>query len=53
MAKKITKNNKEIGKVLIDGEYPFAVFKINDINFSLDQIYECSTSKVKIIKTEI
>ena len=49
----ITKNNKEIGKVLIDGEYPFAVFKINDINFSLDQIYECSTSKVKIIKTEI
>ena len=49
----ITKNNKEIGKVLIDGEYPFAVFKINDINFSLDQIYECSTSKVKIIKKEI
>ena len=49
----ITKNNKEIGKVLIDGEYPFAVFKINDINFSLDQIYDCSTSKVKIIKTEI
>ena len=49
----ITKNNKEIGKVLIDGDYPFAVFKINDINFSLDQIYECSTSKVKIIKTEI
>ena len=49
----ITKNNKEIGKVLIDGEYPFAVFKINDINFSLDQIYECSTSKVKIVKTEI
>ena len=49
----ITKNNKEIGKVLIDGEYPFAVFKIYDINFSLDQIYECSTSKVKIVKTEI
>ena len=49
----ITKNNKEIGKVLIDGEYPFAVFKINDVNFSLDQIYECSMSKVKIIKKEI
>ena len=46
----ITKNNKEVGKVLIDGDYPFAIFKINDSEFNIDDTYDCKTSKIKIIK---
>jgi folate-binding protein YgfZ len=32
---KITSNNEEVGKVIIDGEFPFAVIKINKENKSL------------------
>ena len=49
----ITKNNKEVGKVLIDGRYPFAVFKLNEINLKFDEIYECNSSKIKIIQTDM
>ena len=46
----ITMNNKEIGKVLIDGKYPFGVFRINSKDFSIDQNFKCNKLKIKIVK---
>ena len=46
---KIYNNNTEIGKILIDGEYPFALVKYLDKNFSRDKIYEINNSTFKII----
>ena len=45
---KIYNNDVEIGRVLIDKEYPFAVIKFNDKNFDKDKIYETSSGKLKI-----
>ena len=45
---KIYNNDVEIGKVLIDKEYPFAIIKFNDKNFDKDKIYETSNGKLKI-----
>ena len=45
---KIYNNDVEIGKVLIDKEYPFAIIKFNDKNFDKDKIYETSNGKFKI-----
>ena len=46
---KIYNNEVEIGKVLIDKEYPFAIIKFNDKNFDKDKIYETSSGKLKIL----
>ena len=46
---KIYNNEVEIGKVLIDKEYPFAIIKFNDKNFDRDKIYETSNGKLKIL----
>ena len=46
---KIYNNDVEIGKVLIDKEYPFAIIKFNDKNFDKDKIYETSNGKLKIL----
>ena len=46
---KIYNNNIEIGKILIDGEYPFALIKYLDKNFSKDKIYKINNSTFKII----
>ena len=46
---KIYYNNIEIGKILIDGEYPFALIKYLDKNFSKDKIYKINNSTFKII----
>ena len=45
---KIYNNDVEIGKVLIDKEYPFAIIKFNDKNFDRDKIYKTSNGKFKI-----
>ena len=45
---KIYNNDVEIGKVLIDKEYPFAIIKFNDKNFDKDKIYKTSNGKLKI-----
>ena len=45
---KIYNNEVEIGRVLIDKEYPFAIIKFNDKNFDKDKIYETSNGKLKI-----
>ena len=46
---KIYNNNIEIGKILIDGEYPFALIKYLDKNFSKDKVYKINNSTFKII----
>ena len=46
---KIYSNNIEIGKILIDGEYPFALIKYLDKNFSRDKVYKINNSTFKII----
>ncbi len=45
---KIYNNDVEIGRVLIDKEYPFAIIKFNDKNFEKDKIYETNNGKLKI-----
>ena len=46
---KIYNNNIEIGKILIDGEYPFGLIKYLDKNFSRDKVYKINNSTFKII----
>ena len=46
---KIYNNDIEIGKVLIDKNYPFALIKFLDKNFDKNLIYKLSNSTFKII----
>ena len=48
----ILDHNVEIGKVLIDKNYPFAVIKLNEDKFNFDTIYEINNSKLKINKPD-
>ena len=45
---KIYSNDVEIGKVLINEEYPFGLIKYLDINFDKDQIFKTKSSSFKI-----
>ena len=45
---KIYNNDVEIGKVLINQEYPYALIKYLDKNFSKDQIYKSKNGSFKI-----
>ena len=47
---KIYNNNVEIGKVLINEEYPFALIKFLDKNFDNEQIFKSENATFKIIK---
>ena len=42
-------NNIEIGKVLINEEYPFALIKFLDKNFDKDKSFECKKGSLKIL----
>jgi len=46
----IYKDNAEIGKVLIDQNYPFALIKYNSEKFNFDTIFKIKNAKIKIIK---
>ncbi len=46
---KVLSNNVEIGKVLINGKYPFALIKFLDKNFDKDSIYKCENGLLKIL----
>ena len=46
---KIYNNDIEIGKVLIDKNYPFALIKFLDKNFDKNIVYKLNNSSVKII----
>ena len=45
---KIYNNEVEIGKVLINGEYPFALIKFLDKNFNKDQIFKSKNCSFRI-----
>ena len=45
---KIYSNDVEIGKVLINQEYPYALIKYLDKNFNKDQIYKSKNGSFKI-----
>ena len=45
---KIYNNGVEIGKVLINGNYPFALIKFLDKNFDKDEIFKCKNGSLKI-----
>ena len=46
--------NNEIGKVMIDKPYPFALIKVVDPDFEefINTELECGASKIKILKPE-
>ena len=43
-------DNSELGKVLINNKYPFAVIKFKDKKFKFDKIYKCGNASIKIKK---
>ena len=45
----ITNNGVEIGKVLINKKYPFALIKYLDKNFNKDDTYKGKSSSFKIL----
>ena len=45
-------NNYEFGKILIKNNYPFAVIKYLNKNFSFENEFCCGDAKIKIIKPE-
>ena len=49
---KIYNNNVEIGKVLINNEYPFALIKFLDDNFDKDRIFKSENGSFKIFIPE-
>ena len=49
---KIYNNEVEIGKVLINEEYPFALIKFLDKNFDKEQIFKSKNGKFKILVPE-
>jgi len=46
---KIYNDNIEIGKVLIDEKYPFALIKFLDKNFDKDLVYQGKNGSFKIL----
>jgi len=46
---KIFIKNIEIGKVLIEDDFPFAIIKFSDKNFDKKKIYQCKNGSIKII----
>ena len=44
--------NEKFGKIIIDTEYPFGVFKINNKNFDFNKVYYTETAEIKIVKPE-
>ena len=48
----IYQNEKEIGKVLIEKDYPFALIKFRDINFSENAVFNTKEASIKIDKPD-
>ena len=42
----------EIGKVLINDDYPFAIIKTKNEKFDFDKVFNCGSAKVKIKKPD-
>ena len=48
----ITFENEKFGKVLMDGNYPFAIIKLKNDDFNFDKEYKCEKALVKINKPD-
>ena len=46
----ITFENKELGKILINDKYPYAILKYKEQKFDYDSEFVCGNAKIKIIK---
>ena len=46
----ISKDNIEIGKILIKGDNPFAVIKFKNDKFEFNKTLDCGFAKIKVIK---
>ena len=46
----ISVENDEIGKVLINDDYPYALIKVKSEKFDFDKTFNCGSAKVKIKK---
>ena len=46
----ISINEKQIGKVIINKKYPFALIKLNDENFNFDKKLNCGSGSIKTLK---
>ena len=49
---KVVNNDVEIGKILIDENYPFALIKFLDKNFDKNQIFKSKNGTFKILVPE-
>ena len=43
-------NNNEIGKVIVNKDYPFAIIKITEKNFNFENNFKCGNATIKIKK---
>ena len=43
-------NDKEVGKVLIKNNFPFALIKFSNENFEIKNEFKCGNAVIKIIK---
>ena len=48
----ITYENKEIGKLLINNQNPFAIIKFSIENFNFENNFKCGDANIKIVKPE-
>ena len=46
---KIYSNNREIGKILIEDKYPFALIRFLDDNFNSNQLFKTKNASFKIL----
>ncbi len=49
-SEEITLKNKNIGKMLINNKYPFAVLKLENKNFDFDIDLKCGDATIKVLK---
>ena len=45
-------NGVEIGKILINDDYPYALIKVKNEKFDFDKTFNCGSAKVKIKKPD-
>ena len=48
----ISVENDEIGKVLINDKYPYALIKVKNEKFDFDKTFNCGSAKIKIMKPD-
>ena len=42
----------EIGKILINNDYPFAIFKVKNEKFNFNKTFNCGSAKIKVKKPD-